>query len=557
MINSKFFLEKRGLFLIFFLFLFTIPTFWRMLRPGIFSMQDFPIFRLYEYDKCITDLQIPCRWAPDAGYEYGEPVFNFYAQLPFAFGGVLRFFGLSVLDSIKTLFIISLVFSAFSMFLLSKQLWKDDFAALTSSLIYIYAPYRAVDIYVRGALAEAFAFVFFPLVLYFFNDYVFKKRFQSLTFFGLFLALLILTHNLSAMMFLPILSLWAIFFLTQTKSWKFLPRLLLSAFFALGLAAFYLLPVYFESNLISIEKTVQGYFDYHAHFVTLKQLLISRYWGYGASLFGEDDRLSLSVGQVQWILPVVTLFLMIFSRKLKKLSQFLVFFALGWLALFLTHNKSVSIWQFPPMSYIQFPWRFLGLAVFSFALSCGALFTLKPKTSLKVIILSIVAASLIALNTPFFFEDLWNNFTDTDQFSKAAYTLQTSSSINDFWPKTAKMTPVTSAPKDPIIEGSGSGKLIEKRSNRAEYKLYIKSEIATVQLPIVYFPGWTVYNPNKIDIFPSGDLGLITFKMSKGDHDVRLKFENTQVRNIGNAISLISLLALISLLIYAKYRDRI
>jgi hypothetical protein len=33
-----------------------------------------------------------------------------------------------------------------------------------SSVFYVWAPYRALDVYVRGAMNESWAFVWFPLI---------------------------------------------------------------------------------------------------------------------------------------------------------------------------------------------------------------------------------------------------------------------------------------------------------------------------------------------------------------------------------------------------------
>lgn len=537
------------------LILLLIPTFWRMLQPGIFSMHDFHIFRLYEYDKCLDDWQIPCRWAPDSAFEYGQPMFNFYTQLPYIFGEAFRFLGLSVLDSIKALFLTSLVLSALSMFLLSKQLWGNNLAALISALVYTYAPYRAVDVWVRGALPEALAFIFFPLITYLFNDYILKRKLSSLLLFALSFTGLILTHNLSVLMYIIFLSLWGIYFLTKYQTWSLVPKFILAGVLIFGLVAFYVLPVALESKLISIEKTRGGYYDFNNHFVSLRQLLVSRYWGYGASLWGEDDRLSLSVGHIQWILPLLILGLLVFKKERLVLSQFLILLGLGWLALWLTHNKSVFVWNnLPGISYIQFPWRFLGSAVFAFALACGALVVVKMGNFIKIILASLIIASLLALNTGFFFEDLWFKINDQQFFSGANYKVQVSSAIYDFWPIYGKKVPEDFAPKGPIfLEGTGSGMLIEKRSNRASYQIDVATTSSKLQIPIVYFPGWQAKdNGQKLEIAPSGDFGLITFTLSLGDHTVNLVFGNTPIRTVGNFISVMSFLILTGLFVLKR-----
>src|SRR5205807_5151329 len=84
---------------------------------------------------------------------------------------------------------------------------------------YVYAPYRLVDLYVRGALAEHFAFVFFPLVLWAGRRTVRSALGRGLRARGtqgyivataLALAALVMTHDAIAIPFLPLaLAYWA------------------------------------------------------------------------------------------------------------------------------------------------------------------------------------------------------------------------------------------------------------------------------------------------------------------------------------------------------------
>ncbi len=539
--------KNQTLIILVILFILIIPTFWRMMRPGIFSMHDFHEFRLLEYHKCIQDLQIPCRWSPDAALGYGQPLFNFYGQLPFAFGEIFVLLGFSILDSLKIIFAFTFILSAFAMFFLSRQIWGSNLAALLSALIYTYAPYRAVDVWVRGALPEAFAFIFFPLIIYFFNDFVLHKKYKSLILFSLSFAGLILTHNLSALMFAPFLIIWAVYFLTKEKAWKAVPKFILSGLVIFGLSAFYLLPVAVESKLITISQTTSGYYDFRNHFNTLNQMLISRFWGYGASFWGDKDDLSLSVGHVQWILPLLVSFFIFAGKSIKKYLSFFVLLGLGWFYLFLTHNKSIYLWEiFTPLQFVQFPWRFLGSAVFVFALASGAAAFFLKKESLKVIFVSLLLAILLILNFNFFFEDLWYKMSDKEYFSGSKYEYLATSGIKDYYPNFGKSYPEKLAPKDPVfLEGKGLAKLIEKKSNLAKYFIRVQSDSAIIQVPVVYFPGWAGYVNNKsIPIYPSGELGLITFKLMPGETEIKLQFTNTPIRSAGNIISVLTFLFL-------------
>jgi len=119
--------------------------------------------RLYEIDKCIRDGQIPCRWVPDMGYGYGYPQFNYYAPLPYYIMEVFHLVGFGFLDSVKAGMVLSILVSAWGMYSLAKFLW-GRVGGFISSRLYIYAPYRATDFYVRGAVGELWAMAFLPFI---------------------------------------------------------------------------------------------------------------------------------------------------------------------------------------------------------------------------------------------------------------------------------------------------------------------------------------------------------------------------------------------------------
>jgi hypothetical protein len=94
-----------------------------MVRPGIFTMHDPHLFRIFEYSKCLNDRIFPCRWAPDSGNGYGEPMFNFYAQAPYLITAFFHLIRFSLIDSIKAAFILSLLASAGAMYLYTRRYW--------------------------------------------------------------------------------------------------------------------------------------------------------------------------------------------------------------------------------------------------------------------------------------------------------------------------------------------------------------------------------------------------------------------------------------------------
>ncbi len=143
-----------------------IPAFYQLLRPGFFWMQDdLQAFRIQQLDKCVKDFQIPCRWVPDAGYQYGYPQFNYYPPSVYYLGEIFHLIGFQFIDAVKILFILGFILAAIAMFIFLRSMF-GKWPAYVGAIIYTYAPYKAVDVYVRGALSEFWSFVFFPLIFW-------------------------------------------------------------------------------------------------------------------------------------------------------------------------------------------------------------------------------------------------------------------------------------------------------------------------------------------------------------------------------------------------------
>ena len=78
---------------------------------------------------------------------------------------------------------------------------KSKIAGIVSSVLYIYVPYRIVDLYVRGSLGESLSFVIFPLIILGILGLYRKSELKYVIFTGFMYGLLIMTHNIMAVLF--------------------------------------------------------------------------------------------------------------------------------------------------------------------------------------------------------------------------------------------------------------------------------------------------------------------------------------------------------------------
>ncbi|MBI4157553.1 glycosyltransferase family 39 protein [Candidatus Woesebacteria bacterium] len=536
-----------------------------LLPSGYFNMHDdLQMMRQLELEKCFLDLQIPCRWVPDMGYGFGFPLFNFYPPLPYLFGEVFRLVGFTFVVTVKLTFILSFVASGITMYFLAKEFFGKTGGVL-SSVFYIWAPYHSVDVFVRGAMNEAWALAWFPLILWAGYSLVTGHK-KQLTRWTITLALswaaLFLSHNLMVLIFTPIFGAWCLIFLYREKKWERIKNLILAGLLTLGLSAFFTFPAVLEQKYVQVNTLIVGYYEYIAHFASLSQLLISRFWGYGASVWAEDDGMPFPVGHMHWILSLVIAAMALYglwkTRRKKSIIRnssliVLFFIAVGWLSTFMAHSRSTPIWQLlPPMKFVQFPWRFLTLSTLSFSFIVGALTLFIKNKKLSYLITGLLMLGLLLFNWDYFKPEKGKlgPLTDEQKFTAAAWELQQTAGIYDYLPKDA-----IQAPQEPrkflaeILEGEGIITDESEGTTWAKFKATIMSEGAKTRIGIFKFPNWRAFVDGKevtnyID--KSEVWGRMYIDLPKGEHQISLKLFNTPVRTVSNIISLVTWSLLLS-----------
>lgn len=522
--------------------LITIPAFSVLLQKGYFSMHDdLQSMRQLELDKCFHDGQFPCRWVLDMGYGYGYPLFNYYPPLPYLVGQVFRFVGFAYIDVVKLVGITGFVTTAVFMYLLGRKLW-GEYGGVMASVLYTYAPYHSVDFYVRGAMNEFWAMAFYPAALLTSLNLIQTGERKWMVLTALSVAAIMLSHNPMLLIFAPVMLTWCIFFVIKLKRWKAVWTLALAAICSLGLAAFFTLPVLIESKYVSLWTLTSGYFNYLAHFLNWRQIFVNINWGYGSSVLGPNDTMSFAIGYLHWIVPILLLPGLLF----KKIHQhwpliLLLLFFIG-ISLFMTHSKSTEIWKIlTPLEFLQFPWRFLTVAVFAASLLSGAITIVFNN---KLLLASVLALTLL-LNANYFRPRQWYpDMTDAKKFSGHSWQLLITSGIFDYLPVYAPQPPADQALQDvKFIAGLGESATITKKTNLQKYNVNVITATATAQLQTYYFPGWKIWVDNKeVNIDPKRDpiLGRMNVDLSLGSHVVLAKFTNTPIRTVGNTLSLIS-----------------
>jgi len=551
-------MKRYGLDIFFLVIIFVVSIFLSkdLLRPGFFPMHDdISVLRMVQMEKCFKDGQIPCRWAPDLDAGYGQPLFNFYSPFPFYFGMIFRLMGFQFIDAIKIVFLIPFVLSGFFMYVFLKE-YFGKIEALVGAIFFITAPYRSVNIFVRGALAEATAIAFLPLLFYSLYKVIKDNNKIFIIVFAVSFCLFSLSHNISAMITTPILLLWSVLWAINFKKTKSLINVFYSFVLAIGLDAFFLFPAFFERKYVAIESLRLSYYDFRLHFVYLGQLFLIQYWDYGVSL-GADSRMSFQIGWPHWwVIPIAFIFTFFAKAgKVKDAKKYgIYFFIIVFLgAVFLTSRRSIFVWNnLPFLPFVQFPWRFLSYMIFSasFCAAGAVYFSKKVFNKYIAVILTIILSFLaFALNYSFFHPlEMQEWVTDNYKLTRLQLENQMKSAMIDFLPNTVKEVPEKIIQLKPIMnKGSGGIDNYILKSNSWEFYLNVEgTDIAEISVPVFDFPGWEVFMDNKkINHGIDSRKGTFLLKIPPGKYLVAGRFGNTPVRKIANLISAVSFLFLV------------
>lgn len=513
--------------------LYTSPFF----RTGFFPTHDgaWAVVRLAEIEREVKDGQLPPRWSDYLNHGFGYPLFLYTYPFPFYLGLPFRLFHIGLTNTIKIIFVLSVILSGIFMFLLGKTL-AGTYAGLLSAIFYTIAPYRLVNLYVRGSIGESLSLAIFPLLFYLGIKFLEKQTQINLVCCSIVFAILILTHNVMALLFLPI---WIIFLLIipiQNKPFllklRIIPPMLL---LGLGLAAYFFIPAIAEKKYIVLSQIKLA--DTAHNFINLSDYLNSA-WSYGI-------KPSFQLGWFQILSSAVGLISVFTLRKTHRQIKLpvVLYISVGiFVCIFLAHPASSFLWNYPPLSWLDFPWRLLGPLVFLSALSTVYLSIHKITGIIGFLLVAFALIYNFNLSKPAGYINQPDSYYATND--------ATTTSADELMPIWVKNKPTQRySDKIQIEKGDSDISDLKYNSKMINFRLtaHTKSQI---KINSVYFPGWEYNMDGKpISIFYQSPDGLVRLDVPIGSHQINGTFNKTPVRIIADMISLFSVFSVIVILL--------
>ena len=535
-------MKMKYLFWAVFIVLLILPVI-SLLHPGLPWTDDGQdhVVRIANFYINLTQGNIIPRWGPNLNWGYGHPVLEFLYPLPSYIASFFHFVGFSFVDSTKIVFGLGMVFSFILMYLWLSQ-FSSKYASLFGAFLYTYAPYRFIDLYVRGDIGENLAFAFMPLALFFIYKLYKKADYKYLAGGSLSLAFLILAHNAIALIYVPFILFYSIYMVYLSKERKqLIINLLLLIIGGFTVSAFFWVP-----GLLEGKYTLRN--------IVTKNIYIGRFATLSGLIYGpwDYDQFTLQLGIFQWLALIFSPYLIWKSIKLKNKNWLLVLsliiYTLG--AIFIMLQVSNFLWaKMMILQNFQFPWRFLAITVFSTAVLGAFLMDEFPKK--YIFYLSLIFILIVV-------------FVSRDYFAPKGYLIKPESFYTGIYngtTDTGESSPVWSVrfmehrPKNhlQVLDGKATVKEVKRLAVEHVYEVTVTKNTYFAENTL-YFPGWTITAngvPVNIQFQNMQYRGIMTFHLSPGNYIVQAKYGETRLRFISDIISAVSLIFLLG---FAAFR---
>lgn len=515
--------------------LVSLICFLPLLRSGFIWGHDirWEIIRVAEYARIIREGVFPVRWGGNLFFGYGYPIYNFFPPLFLTVTSILHIIGLPIELAIKLVLFCIFFLSGYGFNKFARNFYPEK-AAILAGCCYIFSFYFLFNIHIRDAFSESMALTIIPFIFDSYYKLIAKKRNntkQALKC-SILLSLLVLSHIISTIIYIPILAMFIIITITTYKKWNAIKAIIFSGGLSFLLTAFFTLPILLERKYISLNLLKADIFTYSNHFKTLWDLV-----------FRVDQFIYISVFPII-IIAITLLYLRVTKNKIKR-SLDTFFIGIVVFATFMITPQSRFIWDnLSFLHFLQFPWRFLSVVNFGVAFLSGylwyfhKLFKFKKFIHYFIIIYSFVI--IIYLHPFYKYLSVSDEYISPKSIREAGHTTST----NEYLPRDTNASEYRAFKL--LVRNSNNLDITYIRDNNNIKEFIIKSDDEkSISLNLFNFPGWKVYiNKQEVEILKDR-FHLIKFNIKKGKSIVKVVFQNTFIRKTGNILSIIGLVFLI------------
>lgn len=471
----------------------------------------------------------------------------FYSPLTAYMSVVFRIFNFSYVNCLKLCMFVIVSLSGITMYKFALRITKNKKLATLASIIYILAPYRITDMYIRTALAELASFIFIPIV--FEGLYIIVNEEKKSYKLALGATGLILTHQVIAMYTAIICFIYLIVFFKKLKSKTVLKNIGVNLLFCILMTSFYWVGLLQHYLNTSYEVFVPGRMEREEVLIFYKakfsQLFIT----------SSEQTMIYAIGLLSVIGLVLTP--IAYKKIPKEYKKTYMFFLIAGIILI---GMTLSIFPFEKLpqalTMLQFTFRLFTFTSFFFAFVVATNFVIlikNFKTFDIVVLLTISILLLVPYKSKLDFnlqeneERLINGVRVTENTGRVHAGM---ASMEYLPTKAFKNLKYIANRKDEVIVLDNDEAVISdytKQDSNMNCRISNINKETTIELPYIYYLGYRIYANGQEIKYTESDNGFIQINIAK-DSQIKVKYLGTNEMLISYAISIISFAILIYLL---------
>lgn len=470
----------------------------------------------------------------------------FYSPLTAYMSVMFRIFNFSYVNCLKLCMFVIVLLSGLTMYKLTFRITKNKKLATLASIIYILAPYRITDMYIRTALAELASFIFIPIV--FEGLYIIVNEEKKSYKLALGAAGLILTHQVIAMYTAIICFVYLIVFFKKLKSKTVLKNIGVNLLFCILMTSFYwvgLLQHYFST---SYEVFVPGRMEREEVLIFYKakfsQLFIT----------SSEQTMIYAIGLLSVIGLVLTP--IAYKKVPEEYKKTYIFFLITGVILI---GMTLSIFPFEKLpqalTMLQFTFRLFTFTSFFFAFVVATNFAILIKNFKTLDIVVLLTISILLLvpyksKLDFNLKDNEERLINGVRITENTGRVHAGMASMEYLPtKAFKNLKYIANRKDEVIVLDNDEAVISdytKQDSNMNCRISNINKETTIELPYIYYLGYRVYANGQEIKYTESDNGFIQINIAK-DSQIKVKYLGTNEMLISYAISIISFATIIVL----------
>ena len=479
----------------------------------------------------------------------------FYSPLTAYVPLIFKILNMSFVNCIKMFMFVVTFLSGLTMYNFVRKLTNNKNIATLAGVIYILAPYRVTDMYIRNALAELTSFIFIPLIFEGLYTIVNKKEKTKTLILGA--AGLILTHTVIAMYVAIFCIIYLIVFFKELTNKKVIKELLISVLLILALTAFFLVPLLEHKIAAEYEVFVPG------RMIDEEKLEILKTDFYQLFFTKQDQIMVFAIGLVTVVGLILTP--VVYKKIDKNIKKTYLYFLIIGLILTLITLRFFPFEKFPNiLKMLQFTFRLYEFTSCFFAIVSAINYSLVIKNfSVKdITVLSIIIALLLI---PYKNKIEYGSYRDENDYYPAVNVTENTGRVHagmasmEYLPSKAfnNLEYIINRKDEPILlEGQAKIENYEKNGTNLKFNIVSSDNSLQIELPYIYYLGYRVYiNGEEIKYVESKN-GFIQINLSGNLESsmVIVKYTGTNLTILSYIVSGVSALVLILQKVYIKLR---